>query len=176
MSAKLNKIAMAIGAVVLATSAWADSDSANLAVAATVLNNCAISTGALSFGNDLSIALDKGHGALSSTPDVDMSTGSTISLVCTKDATATLMANNGANATLAGERRMRVGESYLAYQLYTSNLYDVVMDATHGISYTGTGSATTDIAIYGRILGSDLAAARAGAYTDTIRLDIVYTP
>ena len=74
---------------------------------------------------------------------------------------------------------MKAGTAdYLAYELYTSALLSTVLDTSTGaIAYTGTGLAETNKSVvYGKILGADLAAAKAGAYADTVALTITYTP
>ena len=65
----------------------------------------------------------------------------------------------------------------LAYELYTSAARTTVLDAEMGsIPYLGTGATTTTEAIYGRITGAQLAAAKKGSYADTVAMTITYTP
>ena len=61
-------------------------------------------------------------------------------------------------------------------ELYTDAGRATVFNATNSISYTGTGAATTNQAVYGRITGAQLAAAKKGSYTDTVAMIITYTP
>lgn len=170
-----NKFAFALCMAALSTSALADTDSSTLTVGATVQNNCAIGNGSLSFGTR-TLAVTKGAGTAGTIADIDADSGTSISIICTLGATATINADTGANAS-AGVRRMLSGSDYLAYQLYTDADRSTVLDTTTGsIGYTGTGAATTSTAIYGRISGPALQAAKAGVYADAVGLTVTYTP
>lgn len=170
-----SKIAFTLCMAALSTSALADTDTSTLTVGATVQNNCAIGNGALSFGTR-TLAVTKHAGTAGTIANIDADSGTSISIICTNGASATINADTGANAS-AGVRRMLSGTDYLAYQLYTDTGRGTVLDGTTGsIAYTGTGAATTTTAIYGRINGSDLQAAKAGTYADTVALTVTYTP
>lgn len=171
---KINKLALAICVMGLTGGAWAATDTANLAVSARVENACAIGPGTLDFGT-LALDVNAGLGTVTGA-NHDASTGSSISIACTKDAAASITAGLGSNAS-SSIRRMDSAGDKLAYELYTSTLRDTVLDTTTGsIAYTGTGEATTATTIYGRITGAQLAAAKKGNYTDTVAMTITYTP
>ena len=176
MNAKLNKIALAIGALAIAGSAMATpaTDSANLVVSAVVENACAIGAGTLNFGT-LALEVNAGLGTVSAA-NHDANSGTSISIVCTNGASAAITGDLGLNASGA-VRRMKSGSDALAYELYTDVGLGTVLDASSGsISYSGTGAATTDKAVYGRITGAQLAATKKGSYSDTVGLTITYTP
>lgn len=176
MSTKISKLAPAIGAMVMAGASMAATDTADLAVGATVADVCAIGPGTLAFGSALSLAVNAGAGTAGTTANVDADSGATISIICTNGASAAITGGLGANAA-GSVRNMVSGTALLPYELYTTTARTTVLDTTTGsISYTGTGAATTGIAVYGRILGSDLAAAKKGIYADTVAMTITYTP
>ena len=86
-----------------------------------------------------------------------------------------ITAGLGANA-VGSVLDMDSGVDRLAYELYTNAGRATVLNAANSISYTGTGAATTTQAIYGRITGAQLAAAKKGSYPDTVGMTITYTP
>lgn len=174
MNTNLKKLVLAMGAAMMAGGAWAATDSADLAVGATVENACAISAGTLAFGT-LALEVNAGLGTKTAA-NHDASSGTTISIACTNGASAAITAGLGANA-VGLVRNMISGSDLLAYELYTDSGRGTVLDATTGsISYTGTGAATTNKAVYGRITGTQLAAAKTGIYADTVAMTITYTP
>jgi spore coat protein U-like protein len=177
MNTKMSKLALAIGALVMAGGAMAATDTANLAVTATVVNNCAIGPGTLAFGSTLSRAVNSGLGTAGTTANVNADSGATVSIICTNGASATITGGLGLNAAAGTVRKMISGTDLLAYQLYTTAARTIALDTTTGsIPYTGTGSATTTTAIYGQILAADLNAAKKGSYSDTVALTLTYTP
>ena len=175
MKLKTTKLAVGLALMAAAGVGLAESDSANLTVNATVQTACAINDGTLAFGN---IAPGINADATVTTPaDVDMDSGTTVEVACTNGATGTITADNGSNADINLKRRMRLGATtdYLPYELYTSADRTTVLNSTNAISYSGTGAAQS-VAVYGRILGSDLQTAKIGTYSDTAALTITYTP
>lgn len=171
---KLSRFALAIGALaVTAGTALAATDSANLSVGATVQNACAIGPGTLSFGSNLALAVTAGAGTIGSTAAVDADSGTSVEVVCTLGATAAITGDFGAN--FAGSvRKMISGTDLLTYELYTTTGRTTILNPA-SIAYTGTG-ANDNVAIFGRITGAALAAAKKGSYTDTVALTITYTP
>jgi spore coat protein U-like protein len=172
---KMGKVALAVGLTAAVGTTVAATDTADLAISATVQNACAIGPGTLSFGN-VGMAVTAGAGTLGTTADADADSGSTVEIVCTTGSSAAVTGGNGLN--YSGGRRMRIGATaeYLAYELYTSGARSTVLDTGSGsIAYTGTG-ANGSVAVYGRIPAAALAAAKAGAYSDTVALTVTYTP
>lgn len=180
MNTKTNKLALAIAAMVMAGSAMAatTTDTANLTVSATVENACAISAGALAFGT-MKLGVNAGAGTLGTQSDKNGDTGGSISVVCTTGASATITAGMGLNGGGTARVMKSAANDLLAYELYTDSGRGTVLGTPSsgtGISYTGTGSATTTTDIFGRILGANIAAAPAGTYADTVAMVITYTP
>ena len=174
MNIKLNKLALAIGAMTIAGASFAAVETANLATSATVQNACAIGVGAATTGT-ISLDVNDGLGTVNATP-TSFNSGESINIVCTIGATAAITAGLGANAA-GSVRNMLSGTDKLAYELYTTADLATVLDTTTGsIPYTGTGATTTNTVIYGKITGAQLAAAPKGSYTDTVGLTITYTP
>lgn len=175
MNTKMSKLALAIGAMAIAGASMAATDTADLAVGATVVNACAIGPGTLAFGSALSLAVNA-NGTAGTTANVDADSGATISIICTTGASAAITAGLGLNAAVS-VRKMISGADLLTYELYTDTGRLTVLDTTTGsIPYTGTGAATTTTAVFGRILAADLAAAKKGTYADTVAMTITYTP
>jgi spore coat protein U-like protein len=168
------KLALVIGAMVINGAAMAATDTADLAVSATVVNACAIGPGSLDFGS-LALEVNAGLGTVTGT-NHDADSAASISIVCTNGASAAITGGLGLNA-VGSVRKMISGSDLLAYELYTASNRSTVLDTTAGsIAYTGTGATTTDKAIYGRITSAQLAAAKKGTYADTVALTITYTP
>ena len=174
MNTKMSKLVVALGAMAVTGTSMAATDTANLAVSATVVNACAIGAGALAFGS-LSLAVTAGAGTAGTTADVDADSGTSISIICTNGTSAAITGDLGLNA-VGSVRKMISGSDLLTYELYTNAGRGTVFNATNSIPYTGTGSATTATAVYGRILGTNLAAAKKGTYADTVAMTITYTP
>lgn len=174
MNTKMSQLALAISAIAISGASMAATDTANLTVGASVVNACAIGPGTLAFGS-LSLAVNA-NGTAGSTVDVDADSGTSISIICTSGASAAITAGLGANAAVS-VRNMISGADLLPYELYTDAGRLTVLDTTTGsIPYTGTGAATTTTAVFGRILGTDIAAAKKGTYADTVAMTITYTP
>lgn len=173
MKTQMTKIALATGAMLLTAGVWAATDTANLAVSATVVNVCAIGPGTLAFGS-IGLGVNAGAGTLNPV-NHDADSGSTISIVCTNGASAAITAGLGLNP-LVSARRMISGADFLTYELYTDAGRLTVLNATNAISYTGTGLAVTTQTVYGRITGAQVAAAKKGSYADTVLMTITYTP
>lgn len=175
MKTTLNKLVLAIGATLLAGSAMSATDSSTFTVAAMVENSCAIGNGAADAGT-LKMLLNAGAGTAGTTADKNFDSGQTISVICTKNASATISAGLGSNA-VGTVRKMKSGSDTLTYELYSDTGRTTALGSANQINYTGTGSTETDKAtIYGRITGTDLAAAVKGTYSDSVALTVNYTP
>lgn len=152
----------------VAGAALAGTDTANLAVSATVAANCTISAGTgISFGSydpivtNASTALD--------------GTG-TITTTCTNGASANVTLGQGSNADTGSTdaaplRRMTDGTDMLSYQLYTDNGHTTVWDNSTGVDVTGTGTAS-DTTVYGEVAGGQNVG--TGTYTDTVVATVTF--
>jgi spore coat protein U-like protein len=132
-------------------------------VTATVVANCAFTSGTLTFGNYDAIAVN-------ATAPLKISNSTTaLSISCTKKTSATISLNNGTHsASCSGSKRcMSDGTGdYLNYAIYTDGTFATIWDKTHTVSYTSTGAGTPVLDV-----NAELAAgqnAPAGSYSDTI--------
>lgn len=155
--------------VLAASTAMAATTSGNLAVTATVLSACVVTTTPVAFGS---------YNSTSGSPTD--ATGSVIA-TCTPGTTYSIALDAGANPATAGNvttRRMAgPSSSFLPYQLYTAtDRLTIWGDAANGSSVnpsagTGTGLPITTTA-YGRITAGNYVT--AGAYTDTVVATVTY--
>ena len=160
---KLNALRFAtLGAVAIATfaaqPAFAQTATDNLAVSATVTENCIISTSAIAFGN-----VDVTSGA-----NVDGTGG--LSVTCTSGTTWAATADAGAGTGATNSvRKMESGLNLLNYALYTNSGRTTLWgDGTDGAAVTGTGTGSAQAStIYGRV-PSGQSSLPAGAYADTV--------
>jgi spore coat protein U-like protein len=97
--------ALALAATALmATPAFGAIQTANVAVSATVINNCTITTTPVAFGN---------YDPLSASPN---NNSGTVVITCTKNAATTVTLANGNNFSVT--RRMTDGTNFMNYELY----------------------------------------------------------
>lgn len=169
---RINLAATVILAAIAAPS-LAATETSSLAVSASVENACAIGDGAISFGATNALVVNA-NGTAGTTVDVDADSAATISIICTNGATAAITADAGANAVGATRKMLSGTVDLLTYELYTNAGRGTILNATNSITYNGTGLATTNTSIYGRILAADLATAVKGTYSDTVNLTITY--
>jgi len=167
---KINALRFAtLGAVAVAAfasqPAFAQTATDNLAVSATVTENCVFSTTAVAFGN-----VDVTSGA-----NVDATGG--LSVTCTSGTawSATAGAGAGTGATNS-VRKMTSGANLLNYALYTNGARTTLWgdDATNGAAFTGTGSGSAQASvIYGRV-PSGQSSLPIGSYADTVAVTLTY--
>jgi len=138
----------------------AATDTANLAVSATVTAKCTITAPTtLAFGSYDPVVT---HAAT----DLDASTN--ISVACTKGAPGVWVGLGlGSNAS-GSTRRMAAGSEFLSYEIYSdasrSSVWGDVLASSVG--YTPTSKASTNLTVYGRVAsGQDVA---AGSYSDSV--------
>jgi spore coat protein U-like protein len=161
-------LALVVSPIAFAGTSLAATATSNMAVSATVTNNCTISAGALAFGNyDIANA----NGA-------DLDSTATLSVQCTSGASTVITMGQGLHADSGSTdatplRRLESGTDYLSYGLYRLSDYTAPWsnDAAGGLAYTGTG-ASTSVTVYGRIAGSQNVP--AGSYTDTVVATITF--
>jgi spore coat protein U-like protein len=157
---KLYLFLATISALVISSDrgALAGSATANLAVSATVNNNCTISTVAVSFNP---------YDPLSATPDD--STGGSVTITCTKNSAPTIGLGFGQHESPTGQANMSDGTNPLMYALYK--------DAPGGAAWGNSGvalltppatpsKAPRTYTVYGRIpAGQDVP---SGTYNDLV--------
>jgi len=138
----------------------AGNTSTTMAVSATVLSYCSVSTLPLAFGNYSGSAV---------------SASTTVTVTCTLGTAFNLGidAGLGSGATVAA-RKMTYGANTLTYGLYSNAGATTVLGSTIGtntVADTGTGTAQT-VTVYGQIPAGQAVA--PGTYSDTVTVTITY--
>jgi spore coat protein U-like protein len=145
----------------------AGSSTGSLAVATSIFDICATSTGNVAMGNYTGTQLASAAG--------------NEGIYCTNGTAARVTFDQGANAgtgstCAAPLRRMKSASgNFMNYNLYTTSRLDIIWgcDATHGVNATGQGilvKAVTNPTVM-ISAGQDLP---AGSYSDTITMTITY--
>lgn len=162
----LSAAALALGA---SGAAFAGTASENLAVSATVIDNCLISTSALSFGN---------YDPVDVNASANLDGTGTVSVTCTSGDTVQITLGQGSNADTGSTdaaplRRMTDGSNFLSYALYSDSGRTSVWgnDATVDVETTGTG-ANEDHTVYGRVTSGQNVP--AGSYSDTVQATVTF--
>lgn len=153
---------MAFVIALAATPAVAGSSSSDMAVGATVLENCVIVSGPMAFGSVL----------LGS----DVTSTATLTLTCTPNATFDIKMNNGSNAD-GTQRRMKnvLSAEYLPYEIYLDTSRTLRWGNTVGTdTKSGTASALglASYTAYGKINGSE--AVTDGVYADLVTVTVEF--
>ena len=148
---------MSIGAADAATTT-----TANLAVTATVLDTCIVTTGAaLTFVT------------VGPTGVTNESTPGSIEVVCTASRSALTVTLGGGGAAVSGGRRMSDGSgSFLPYAVHADSGHSTPI-AVNGEIYNGAVSAAVPVVIpvYGQVPSG---AYTSGVYTDTVVVTLAY--
>lgn len=112
---------------------------ATFTFSATLIADCTISTGTLSFGN---------VGVLQTDRDAQ----SNMSVTCTKDTPYSIGLDNGQQGTSATARRMKAGTEYVTYGIYKDNGRSSPWGAGGGLSTGGNGTGVAQpLTLYGRV-------------------------
>jgi len=151
------RCALAALAFGLAAPALAQTATANLAVSATVVNNCSITANPIVFGNYDPITAAAVDGA-----------GSVV-VTCTATRAWWVGLGAGSGGATAGvSRSMSLGASRLGYELYQDNGRTTVWGNTQatGVAGTGSGAAQT-VPVYGRVAAGQTTVP-AGGYADSV--------
>jgi spore coat protein U-like protein len=138
---------------------FAATATADIAVSASVTNNCTISTQALAFGSYDPVVAN-------ATANLD-GTGR-VTVACTKGALATIGLGTGGNAAGSSRRLADGSGNYLTYELYQDSSRSSVWNTGAGLlSMTPAPTrAARDFSVYGRIPGAQ--DVPAGSYADTV--------
>jgi len=159
--------ALALGGGLVASNGYAATETASLAVSASITNACTISTTPLAFGLYVS---GPGNVAKDGT--------GTVTTTCTTGASNTVTLGQGAN--IAGGstdavplRQMADGTNRLAYSLYQDAGRTTVWGNTTptGVTGTGTGSAV-QLTVFGQIPAGQ--SKPAGTYADTVVATVTF--
>jgi spore coat protein U-like protein len=151
---------MAIVAAGFGSTASAATATANLGVSATVTNNCTISTAALAFGS---------YDPVVANAATDLDGTGTVTIACTKGATATIGLGLGSNASGVIRRMKDAGTNYLTYELY-QDAGRVTIWGTAGGGLLSPVAAPSKVArnftVYGRVTSNQ--DVPAGSFNDTV--------
>ena len=143
----------------LGSPASAATAAANLAVSATVTNNCTISTAALAFGT---------YDPVVTHASTDLDGTGTVTVACTKGSTATVGLGLGANASGTTRRLTDGSSNYLTYELYQNagrtTLWGTGADLLSPVA--APSKAARNFSVYGRVASNQDVS--AGSYTDTV--------
>lgn len=166
-----NSLHLAVAAALsfAAAGSYAATATSNLAVSASVSNNCLIdASGGLAFG---------AYDPVSANAASDLDSSGTIAVTCTNGASTSITLGQGANAAVGSTdaaplRQMNDGSTNnLSYNLYSDAGYTTVWDNSTGVSYTGTGAADS-VTVYGRVgAGQNVP---AGSYSDTVVATVTF--
>ncbi len=141
-------------------SAAAATATANLTVTATVTNNCTISTAPVAFGN---------YDPVVANASTSLDSTGTVTVACTKGATATVGLSLGSNPSGSTRRLKDGGTNVLTYELYQDSGRSTVWgDAGAALLSPGAApsKAPRSFTVYARVpSGQDVP---AGNYTDTV--------
>jgi len=154
------RVALMIGglALGLATPALAQTATANLAVSASVSNNCSITTSAVAFG---------AYDPVVTNATTPLDSNGAVIVTCTKGAGTRIDLGLGSNAS-GSTRRMAGGAEFLTYEIYTDSPGGTVWGSgATGRSITAAPSkAPRSFTVYGRVpAGQDVSAT---TYNDTV--------
>ena len=137
----------------------ATSATANLAVSASVSNNCTITTAPLAFG---------GYDPIVTNDTADLDSTGTVTIACTKGATTTIALNTGSHAS-GSTRRLSDGTNFLTYEVYSDSGRSTIWGSSGAnlLSPAAAPSkASRNFTAYGRVVGGQ--DVPAGSYTDTV--------
>ena len=159
-------IMLAAGAAALSASpAFAATDTDDMLVTATVIDNCTVTASPMAFGT------------LTTLGSADIDSSATIALACTPDAAYDVSLDLGLNAGVGTQRELVNGADS------TQRIpYDVYQDAARtaawssGAGNTVAGTATGGVATltaYGRI-PSTATAVTAGSYSDSVTVTVTF--
>jgi spore coat protein U-like protein len=132
---------------------------ANLAVSASVANNCTISTAALGFGS---------YDPVSAHAATPLDGSGTVTIACTKGANTTISLDLGGNASGSQRRLKDGGTNFLSYDLFQDAGRTTVW-GTGGDVLTppaAPSKAPRNYSVYGRVPANQ--DVPAGNYTDTV--------
>jgi spore coat protein U-like protein len=141
------------------TSAFALTQTAAIAVSATVVDSCSISANALGFGTYTGAALPA---------------STTITVTCTNLGAYTVGLNGGGTGTDVARIMTGPGANVLNYNLYTTAGLATIWGNTaahNWVAGTGTGSAQT-LTVFGNVAAAQPLA--VGNYSDSVTATVTY--
>lgn len=120
-------------------------------------------------------ATNLAFGTYDPTSSSDKTATSTISVACTTGTVPSIAFSAGTTTGASTSQRLLAnGSDTMNYNIYTSNAYTQVLDATHTLSVTGTGLGNSVSATaYGKIPKNQLDVV-TGSYSDSITVTVTY--
>lgn len=174
MNTKMTKLALALGALVMAGGAMAvDSGTGTMGVSASIINECAVGTAAeLTFGD---LAMLTAAGAQIATASASTG-GGTFQAICTNGTPSPAFKFTSLNT--ADSKFRLVGDDASTFIIYTlATAANAAITYGTAAAFTGfiaDGTAQT-LTIKGSIAAADKAAKGVQAYSDTITITSSYT-
>ena len=146
--------------------AFAGSATANLNVSASVSAVCTISTAPVAFG---------AYDPVVANAATDLNGTGTLTVACTKGASATIDLGNGNNLS-GGSRRMSSGTDFLNYSLYKdaarTQVWGTGLAGGTTYTYNSASKVATAVTVYGKVpQNQDVT---VGAYSDVVLATINY--
>ena len=146
--------------------AFAGSATANLNVSASVAAVCTISTAPVAFG---------AYDPVVANAATDLNGTGTVTVACTKGASATIDLGNGNNLS-GGSRRMSSGSDFLNYSLYKdaarTQVWGTGLAGGTTYTYNSASKTATNVTVYGKVpQAQDVT---VGAYSDVVLATINY--
>ena len=146
--------------------AFAGSATANLNVSASVAAVCTISTVTVAFG---------AYDPVVTNAATDLNGTGTLTVACTKGASATIDLGVGGNLS-GGSRRMTSGADFLNYALYKdaarTQVWGTGMVGGTTLTYNSASKVSTNLTVYGKVpQAQDVT---VGSYTDVVVATINY--
>ena len=162
---------VAVLVVIVSVPAFAagNTRTANLAVSATVVNNCLITTAPVAFGNYDPVSANAAAGT-------DVYANGSVTVTCTKNAPG-VSVDLGPGLNFSGTRRMVNAGTFLNYELYSANPNPTPgttwTTGAGGVAVTPTGVTTPNVlTVYGDLFkGQDPI---AGTFNDTVVATVNY--
>ena len=183
MNTKINKLALAIGALAMVSGAWATTnDTSTMAGTASVAAECAVGNGGtLAFGTLEMLNLET-----AAQTTVDTLGVSSFAAICTNGTTAPKFAYSSANK-VTNEFRLKGAGGATANDYITYTLYSAADSSTapiiggDALAYGGTVAFVADgtsktLAVSAKILAADKATKLVQAYTDIVTITASWTP
>lgn len=177
MNMNMNKLALVIGTMVMASGAWAtESGFGTMGTTASIEAACAVGSAvAMDFGP---LAMLTGAAAQSTVISMKL-TGGTFDAICTNGTTAPKLQFTSANAGVTSTFRLvgATNGAFIAYVLKDGTDTDTIAYNT-AAAFAGltADGATKSLALIGRILPGEKNGKLVQAYGDTITITSSFTP
>lgn len=159
-------IMLAAGAAALSASpAFAATDTDDMLVTATVIDNCTVTASPMAFGT------------LTTLGSANIDTSAAITLACTPDAAYDVSLDLGVNAGVGSQRQLVNGADNtqrIDYDVYSDAARTTAWSSGAGATVAGTAAAgVASLTAYGRI-PSTASAVTSGTYSDSVTVTVTF--